>query len=241
MMFLCQLVISHQIKYSLHEQLAGWLQHEPVEVKPHKTYSKAVLARSSVRIDLAGGWSDTPPICFDYGGAVLNVAVLIDDKYPIQCVCRFVSSSSSSPIIDLKTFHLNSSGRMVLQDHVQCASDHDFYDVNNPHNPCVLLKACCIALELVQLPQQTNISAHQPCHSLSDRLHAKYQAGLEIAMVSNLPNGSGMGGSSVLAATILRAMSTVLQLDVTKDNLVALVSYVEQLMTTGGGWQDQVS
>lgn len=36
-----------------------------------------VEALCPARLDLAGGWSDTPPICYEQGGAVLNVAVKV--------------------------------------------------------------------------------------------------------------------------------------------------------------------
>lgn len=36
-----------------------------------------VEARSPARLDLAGGWTDTPPICYEQGGAVLNVAIKV--------------------------------------------------------------------------------------------------------------------------------------------------------------------
>ena len=32
------------------------------------------------RIDLSGGWSDTPPITYEQGGAVLNVAVKLNGQ-----------------------------------------------------------------------------------------------------------------------------------------------------------------
>ena len=31
-------------------------------------------------MDLCGGWSDTPPICFDRGGLVVSLALNIDGK-----------------------------------------------------------------------------------------------------------------------------------------------------------------
>ena len=37
-----------------------------------------------LRIDLAGGWSDTPPICIDQGGCVLNAAVTLEGKRPVR-------------------------------------------------------------------------------------------------------------------------------------------------------------
>lgn len=49
-----------------------------------------------------------------------------------------------------------------------------------------------------------------------------------------------MGGSSVLAATILMSVSSLLGLQLSNEDLVHQVSQVEQVLTTGGGWQDQV-
>ncbi|CAJ1055837.1 L-fucose kinase [Xyrichtys novacula] len=40
------------------------------------------------RLDLAGGWSDTPPIAFEHGGSVTNVAVKVDGKRPIGARAR---------------------------------------------------------------------------------------------------------------------------------------------------------
>ena len=34
----------------------------------------------SARVDIAGTWSDTPPICYEHGGAVITAAVKIDGK-----------------------------------------------------------------------------------------------------------------------------------------------------------------
>ncbi|MBU6413934.1 MAG: hypothetical protein KGS45_10705 [Planctomycetes bacterium] len=36
-----------------------------------------------IRIDLAGGWTDTPPICQEHGGTVINLAVNLDSAAPI--------------------------------------------------------------------------------------------------------------------------------------------------------------
>ena len=39
-----------------------------------------VTALCSARADLSGGWSDTPPITYEHGGAVMNMALTIDGK-----------------------------------------------------------------------------------------------------------------------------------------------------------------
>ena len=43
-----------------------------------------VWGRSPVRIDLAGGWTDTPPFCMYTGGNVVNVAIELNGQPPLQ-------------------------------------------------------------------------------------------------------------------------------------------------------------
>jgi fucokinase len=64
--------------------------------------------------------------------------------------------------------------------------------------------------------------------------------GLEIRTEVNLPVGSGLGTSSVLAATVLKALLAIRGEDPSAQELSDLVLALEQSMTTGGGWQDQV-
>ena len=47
-----------------------------------------IVAECPARLDLSGGWSDTPPLTLENkegegGGRVTNVAILIDQKRPI--------------------------------------------------------------------------------------------------------------------------------------------------------------
>lgn len=36
-----------------------------------------VVARCPARVDLAGGWTDTPPICYELGGRVVGMALQV--------------------------------------------------------------------------------------------------------------------------------------------------------------------
>src|SRR5450759_4804061 len=47
-----------------------------------------VIVEGPARIDLGGGWSDTPPFCLDWGGTVLNIAISPNDAYPISTIVR---------------------------------------------------------------------------------------------------------------------------------------------------------
>jgi fucokinase len=63
--------------------------------------------------------------------------------------------------------------------------------------------------------------------------------GIEIRTEVSLPVGSGLGTSSILAATVLKALLSMRGETVSVQELSDLVLALEQFMTTGGGWQDQ--
>ena len=64
--------------------------------------------------------------------------------------------------------------------------------------------------------------------------------GIEIRTAVSLPMGSGLGTSSIVAAVILRALAEMLGWRLDDQALSERVMDLEQRMTTGGGWQDQV-
>ncbi|CAN0544530.1 unnamed protein product, partial [Ectocarpus sp. 12 AP-2014] len=53
-----------------------------------------VTSRAAARIDLAGGWTDTPPISYEAGGAVLNAAVTVSGEKPIEARCERIEAAS---------------------------------------------------------------------------------------------------------------------------------------------------
>lgn len=76
-----------------------------------------VEVRRPLRIDLAGGWSDTPPICNEQGGCVLNAAVTIGSGMPVRVrVRRIAEREVRISSVDLrKTGVLKSDAE--IQDH----------------------------------------------------------------------------------------------------------------------------
>ena len=71
------------------------------------------------------------------------------------------------------------------------------------------------------------------------RVLERLGGGIEIRSRVALPMGSGLGTSSILAATILRGLSEMLGVELNDQSLSEQVMSLEQRMTTGGGWQDQ--
>jgi len=163
-------------------------------------------------MDFAGGWSDTPPICFDRGGAVVNAAVVLDGRRPIDAT----ADRTDQPVIIVSS---RDSGQQVVLDRVEQLRDHAA-----PGRWDALPRAC-LWLTLAADERPGDLGTF---------------GGIELTVSSALPQGSGLGGSSILAATILACLAGLSGQTATREDLVARTLQVEQLLTTGGGWQDQI-
>jgi fucokinase len=64
--------------------------------------------------------------------------------------------------------------------------------------------------------------------------------GVRVRTWANVPRGSGLGTSSILAAALVRALQRAAGRDDSSATVSDLVLVLEQRLTTGGGWQDQV-
>ncbi len=58
--------------------------------------------------------------------------------------------------------------------------------------------------------------------------------------VSGIDKGSGLGTSSILLGGCIKALGELIGRDYTDEEIINMVFVSEQLMKTGGGWQDQV-
>ena len=180
-----------------------------------------VIAECPARLDLSGGWSDTPPITYEHGGAVVTLGIKVDNKKPIGAKVRripdivlvlHVGSGSTETILTLKDYS-------------------DLADYNQPHAPGALLKAAFYCADVIKYDTTT---------TLESQLDSKYSGGFEMIVWSNLPHGSGLGTSSILAGAILAALWTATGKDFKLKDLIHAVLHLEQMLTTGGGWQDQI-
>jgi galactokinase/mevalonate kinase-like predicted kinase len=198
------------------------------------------LATAPARIDFAGAWSDTPPICYEYGGAVLNAAVTIDGSKPLSCRCRMVSGGCGIALRAESRDSVNGALRSQLS--VSLSTLGDLGDCRNPSADCALFKCALIYCGLVSL-HEIHESPDAELQPFIDKFcQSDDNVGLEIISVSLLPQGSGMGTSSILAGCIVGSISACCGVDVTRGDkhLTHAVLGIEQLLTTGGGWQDQV-
>ena len=179
-----------------------------------------VWGRSPVRIDLAGGWSDTPPYCLTNGGNVVNIAIELNGQPPLQV---FVKPCREYKII-LRSIDLGAIEEVLTYDqltNVAC--------VGSPFS--IPKCALCLAGFAPEFGQRT-------FDSLASQLEA-FGCGIEITLLSAIPAGSGLGTSSILAATVLGALSDFCSLGWDQAEVSGRTLVLEQLLTTGGGWQDQ--
>ena len=74
-----------------------------------------------------------------------------------------------------------------------------------------------------------------------DEILTRLGGGFEMhSEVANVPKGSGLGTSSILSAACVKAVFEFLGIEHTEADLYSHVLAMEQIMSTGGGWQDQV-
>ena len=189
------------------------------ENTPRKQISddQIVWGRSPVRIDIAGGWTDTPPYCLMEGGNVINLAIELNGQPPLQTYVR----PSREPRIVLRSIDLGAME--VVETYEQLT---DFMHVGSPFS---IPKA---ALVLAGFDKGLG---HQ---TLQSQLES-FGCGIELTLLSAIPAGSGLGTSSILAATVLGALNDFCGLGWDKNEIGHRTLMLEQMLTTGGGWQDQ--
>lgn len=64
--------------------------------------------------------------------------------------------------------------------------------------------------------------------------------GITVTTDVNVPKGSGLGTSSILAAGIIQTLAEFCSYKLTNEEVASLVLCAEQIISSGGGWQDQI-
>ena len=195
-----------------------------------KAQSSMVKASCPVRIDIAGGWTDTPPYCMMEGGNVVNLAVNLDGRPPIEAT---VSSASAIPESGERESERALCQRPILLEsldqHVSelVETPEQLADYKCVGSPFSISKG---ALSLMMQRQRESKLTSPMGEEQGVRLLQTY---------SSIPAGSGLGTSSILAATVLAVLSKFYGLGWDNDEIGRQTLVLEQMLTTGGGWQDQ--
>lgn len=176
------------------------------------------VVRLPLRVNWGGGWSDTCPHCLENGGTVLNAAILLNGEYPVEV--RLVRISEPKIVFDSRDMDV----------HGEFDTIEPLQKIGDPFDPFVLQKACLLACGV--LPREGG-----DLKQILTRLGGGFEMHSE---VTNVPKGSGLGTSSILSVAAVKATLAFMGIPFTDDVLYSTVLAMEQMMSTGGGWQDQV-
>ena len=171
-----------------------------------------------LRVNFAGGWTDTPPYCIENGGKILNCPILLDGNRPVEVCIEKIKEKKI--ILESKD----------LDEKCEYDKIRDLQDVDDPFEPFSLQKAALLVCGII--PKKGG-----DLNEILERLGSGFIIHSEIV---DTPKGSGLGNTSILAAACTKAILEFFGIKYTENDLYNDVLAIEQIMSTGGGWQDQV-
>ena len=189
------------------------------QVKKYKIAENQVKVSLPVRVNWGGGWTDTPPYCNEKGGVVLNAAILLNGQEPIEVELRKLPEKH----IEFASLDLDAHGVVTTAAEIQ--------DCHNPYDSFALHKAALIACGIIPMEGEADLE------KILDEMGGGFYMSTR---VKGVPKGSGLGTSSILSGACVRALGKFLGTSWSDSDVYELVLNLEQIMSTGGGWQDQV-
>jgi galactokinase/mevalonate kinase-like predicted kinase len=199
-----------------HSSSIGFFEEHSVVKMVGGPYSlkkgQTIIVRCPVRLDLAGGWSDMPPFTLKHGGAVVNVAVNLQGVEPISVFLRR---------IDENCIRLHSIDKGAVY---TCTKFSDF-------------ESAPIGYDLIVNALHYFGFTENEGRSLESLLE-QIGGGIELTTICAVPRGSGLGGTSILTAAVLKALYSLFGKAPSLDQLLKDTIHVEQLSGAGSGWQD---
>lgn len=168
------------------------------------------------------------------------MSVLVDGYKPLSCRCRLLPNGNG--ILLRSEARSASDGEVTALIETELESCSDLRDFNDPSSKCALLKCALICLGFVSPEEILSDGAKSDIFDYVQNFFGTTQhVRVEIISTSLLPQGSGMGTSSILAGCVLAAISKCRGTPMPTSNVIHMVLELEQLLTTGGGFQDQAN
>ncbi len=185
----------------------------------YKIAKEVVQIKLPVRVNWGGGWTDTPPYCNENGGVVLNAPILLKGEKPIEVEIKKIPEYR----IEFASLDFYAYGKAETVEEIQ--------DCHNPYDSFALHKAALIACGVIPL------DGHAELREILERMGGGFYLSTKVC---NVPKGSGLGTSSILSGACVKAIGEFLGQSWSDSQVYELVLNMEQIMSTGGGWQDQV-
>ena len=182
-----------------------------------------VWGRAPARFDLGGGWTDTPPYTLENGGCVINAAVNLNGQPPIQVYARVI------PEPEVRIASIDHGTRITI------ASLEELLDYREPTSSFGLAKA---ALALSGFCPSRAVWPENV--KTLEQMLTQFGGGVELTTLAAIPSGSGLGTSSIMGAVLMSVIARLRGVALSDRDLFHAVLQLEQELTTGGGWQDQI-
>ena len=198
------------------------------------TESGSCVVELPARLVVAGGWSDTPPMSLLRSGAVVNMACLIAGQAPLRASVTRLQAGAGLQLVskDQEVSRQFESWDNLYDELLEGGEGGGGRAIS--HASSVAVHAACVAAMFdSNLAWRLGVSDSRGPQSV-------FPVGVELSTHSLLPKGSGLGGSSILALACVRALAAAFGRDVARDVEMDTVLAVEQVLGTGGGWQDQI-
>ena len=147
---------------------------------------------------------------------------------PIQVFCRPLRE----PVVRIHSIDLGITETYTSYEELESYGD--------PDANFALPKAALVLLGFTRNSGAAGGATPSTLTKLLERLGG----GVELTLLSAIPKGSGLGTSSIIGATILAALERFYGIYdegyLHSGELYRQVLQMEQMLTTGGGWQDQI-
>ena len=154
---------------------------------------------------------------------MIAAAVSVGGRMPIGARARRIAE----PVIILRTRSHPDIVRSKAIEDSRCLVIETLDEMGGlslPRTAGALAKAVLVATGVISLSG----------NSLAKQLA---EGGLEIESWSSLPVGSGVGTSSIMGVALVAAIGRVLGRSYEPSALIHAILNVEQILSTGGGWQ----
>jgi galactokinase/mevalonate kinase-like predicted kinase len=182
-----------------------------------------IWGRAPARLDLGGGWSDTPSYSLEHGGSVINAAVNLNGQPPIHAYARVIDK----PEIRISSIDLGAQ--------ITIRELGELLDYRMPTSQFGLAKA---TLALAGFSRDA--AKWPPGVNTLEEMMKRFGGGIELTTLAAIPSGSGLGTSSIMGAVLMAVVHRLIGRELSARQLFHNVLRLEQELTTGGGWQDQV-
>ena len=206
------------------EEIKNTIINEPLNISKYNDNCKIIKEKQEVflplRVNFAGGWTDTPPYCLEKGGKVLNASILLKGKKPVHICIEKINEKK----IKFLAKDINEFGEFDKIEQIQKIQ-------KDKENESLLLIQTILVVSGIIPKEGGNLE------NIIERFGSGFMIQWEVI---STPRGSGLGTASILIGGILKGIYEFFGIKYNNNDIYNKVMEIEQIMGTGGGWQDTI-